>query len=127
MKEIIAVIRMNKMNRTKEALSKAGFSSITAKECLGRGKGLVDMELLHGAEKGYEEAISQLGQTGRLIPKRTLLMVVPDKAVDKAVKTIIATNQTGKSGDGRIFVVPCGDAVRVRTGESGDAVLDEVE
>jgi nitrogen regulatory protein PII 2 len=68
-----------------------------------------------------------LGQTGRLIPKRTLLMVVPDKAVDKAVKTIIATNQTGKSGDGRIFVVPCGDAVRVRTGESGDAVLDEVE
>lgn len=126
MKEIIAIIRMNKMNQTKGALTKAGFSSITAKECLGRGKGLVDIELLKGAERGYEEAVSQLGETGRLIPKRALLMVVPDNAVDKAVKTIIATNQTGKSGDGRIFVVPCKDAVRVRTSESGDTVLDEV-
>ena len=126
MKEIIAIIRMNKMNQTKDALTKAGFSSITAKECLGRGKGLVDIELLKGAERGYEEAVSQLGETGRLIPKRALLMIVTDNAVDKAVKTIIATNQTGKSGDGRIFILPCKDAVRVRTRESGETVLDEV-
>jgi nitrogen regulatory protein PII 2 len=126
MKEIIAIIRMNKMNRTKEALAKVGFSSITARECLGRGKGLVDVDLLQGAEKGYEEAISQLGQSGRLIPKRTILMIVPDNAVEKAVKTIIATNQTGKSGDGRIFVMPCQEAIRVRTGEHGDGVLDEL-
>lgn len=127
MKEIVAIVRMNMMNKTKEALSKAGFSSMTAKECLGRGKGIVDMELLRGAEKGFEEAISQLGESGRLIPKRAILMVVPDKAVSKAVKTIIKVNKTGRSGDGRIFVLPCMDTVRVRTGEWGDSILDDVE
>jgi len=126
MKEVIAIIRINKMNETKEALANAGFSSISARECLGRGKGLVDIELLKGAEKGYEEAVSQLGQTGRLIPKRWLLMVLPDRTVDKAVMTILSVNQTGKSGDGRIFVLPCQDSIRVRTGESGEEVLDDV-
>ena len=125
MKEIFAVVRMNKMNQTKRALSEAGISSITARDALGRGKGLVDVQLLEGAEKGYEEAISQLGHTQRMIPKRALIIVVPDELVDKTVKTIIRINQTGKSGDGKIFVMPCLDAIRVRTGETGDAVLDE--
>jgi len=124
MKEIIAVIRINKMNETKRALADAGISSISAKDALGRGKGLVDMHLLKGAEQGYEEAIAQLGQTGRMIPKRAMLIVVPDKLVEKTVKTIIRVNKTGKSGDGKIFVLPCQDAISVRTGESGDAVLD---
>jgi len=126
MKEVVAVVRMNMMNQTKRALSEAGISSITAREGLGRGKGIVDMQLLEGAEKGYEEAISQLGQSGRLIPKRAMLIVVPDKLVDKTVKTIIGINKTGKSGDGMIWVLPCADAIGVRTGEMGDAVLDEV-
>ena len=125
MKEITAIIRLNKMNETKQALSEAGISSVTARDALGRGKGLVDMQLLKGAELGYEEAISQLGQSGRLIPKRILLVVVPDKLVEKTVKTIIRVNQTGKSGDGKIYVMPCLDAVRVRTGEFGDDVLDD--
>ena len=126
MKEIIAVIRMNMMNKTKLALAEAGLPSMTAREALGRGKGLVDMQLLKGAEKGYEEAINQLGQTQRLIPKRALLMVTTDEMTETAIKTIIRMNQTGKSGDGMIFVLPCMDAVRVRTGESGDSILDEV-
>jgi nitrogen regulatory protein PII 2 len=125
MKEITAIIRMNKMNETKRALSEAGISSVTARDALGRGKGIVDMQLLKGAELGYEEAISQLGQSGRLIPKRILLVVVPDKLVEKTVKTIIRVNRTGKSGDGKIYVVPCQDAIRVRTGEFGDDVLDD--
>jgi nitrogen regulatory protein PII 2 len=125
MKEITAIIRMGKMNETKRALTEAGISSVTARDALGRGKGLVDMQLLKGAEQGYEEAISQLGQSGRLIPKRILLIVVPDKLVEKTVKTIIRINQTGKSGDGKIYVMPCLDAVRVRTGETGDDVLDD--
>ena len=99
---------------------------MTAREALGRGKGLVDMQLLKGAEKGYEEAINQLGQTQRLIPKRALLMVTTDEMTETAIKTIIRMNQTGKSGDGMIFVLPCMDAIRVRTGESGDSILDEV-
>jgi len=126
MKEVMAIVRLNKMNQTKRALSEAGISSITGREALGRGKGLVDLHLLEGAEKGYEEAIAQLGESGRLIPKRALLIVVPDKLVDKTVKTIIRVNKTGKPGDGMIFVLPCHDAIRVRTGEHGDDVLDDV-
>ena len=126
MKEIIAIIRMNMINQTKRALAEAGVSSITAREALGRGKGLVDIKLLKGAEQGYEEAISQLGQSQRLIPKRMLFIVAKEKYVKKIVKIIIKVNQTGKSGDGKIFVMPASDSISVRTGESGDATLDDL-
>jgi nitrogen regulatory protein PII 2 len=125
MKELIAIVRMNMMNKTKSALAEIGLGSITGRDALGRGKGLVDMQLLKGAEQGYEEAIAQLGQSQRLIPKRALLMVVNDEMVETAVKTIIKINRTGKSGDGMIFVTPCQEAIRVRTGESGEETLDE--
>ena len=125
MKEIMAIVRINMMNKTKRALAEAGISSITARDALGRGKGLVDMTLLEGAEKGYEEAVAQLGQSQRLIPKRIFYVVVPDRLVPKTVKTIIKVNRTGKSGDGKIFIMPVMDSVRVRTGESGDPILDE--
>ena len=125
MKEIMAIVRINMMNKTKAALAEAGISSVTAREALGRGKGLVDLSLLEGAEKGYEEAIAQLGQSQRLIPKRIFFIVVPDRLVHKTVQTIIGVIRTSKSGDGKIFVMPVMDSVRVRTGESGDLVLDE--
>ena len=125
MKEVMAIIRMNMINKTKRALSEAGISSLTVKDALGRGKGLVDFSVLKGAELGYEEAISQLGQSHRLIPKRLLTIIVPDNLVKKTVETIIKENQTKKSGDGKIFIMPISDAVRVRTTESGNKVLDE--
>ncbi|MDJ0720354.1 MAG: P-II family nitrogen regulator [Desulfobacterales bacterium] len=125
MKEVVAIVRMNMMNKTKQALAEAGLGSITARNALGRGKGIVDMQLLQGAEHGYEEAIAQLGQSQRLIPKRAILMVVNDDLVEKAVNTIITTNHTGKSGDGVIYVMPCTEAVRVRTGERGEDTLDD--
>ncbi len=126
MKEIMAIVRINMMNQTKKALAEAGISSITARDALGRGKGLVDLTVLEGAEKGYEEAVAQLGQSQRLVPKRVFFVVVPDRLVNKTVNTIIKVNRTGKSGDGKIFIMPVMDSVRVRTGESGDQVLDEV-
>jgi nitrogen regulatory protein PII 2 len=125
MKEVMAMIRINMINKTKKALIDVGVSSMTAMEALGRGKGLVDLTLLKGAEQGYEEAIAQLGQSGRLIPKRAISVVVPDKLVAKTVKTIITANQTGKSGDGVIWVMPIMDSLSVRTGENGDKVLDD--
>ncbi len=125
MKEVMAIVRINMMNRTKEALTEAGVFSMTARDALGRGKGLVDVSLLAGAEKGYEEAIAQLGQSQRLIPKRLLIIVVPDKLVPKTVRTLIRVNRTGKSGDGKIFVMPVLDSVSIRTGMNGDAVLDD--
>jgi nitrogen regulatory protein PII 2 len=126
MKEVMAIVRMNMMNKTKKALSDAGISSMTARDALGRGKGLVDCSLLEGAEKGYEEAIAQLGHSQRLIPKRLLFVVLPDKLVETAVKAIIEVNRTGKSGDGKIFVLPALDSISVRTGEYGETVLDEI-
>jgi len=125
MKEVMAIIRMNMMNKTKHALSDAGISSMTAKEALGRGKGLVDFKVLEGAEKGYEEAIAQLGQSHRLIPKRVLSIIVPDSLVDRVVETVILANQTGKAGDGKIFILPVNEAHRIRSSESGEIVLDE--
>lgn len=130
MKEVMAVIRMNKINETKRALNKAGITSFSATgRVLGRGKGLVDYRILHGAEEGYQEAISQLGQGPRLVPKRLLSVVVSDDWVERTVKTIIETNQTGSAGDGKIFVIPVLEAHRVRTAEmaagaSGGTVLD---
>lgn len=125
MKEIFAVIRMNKMNVTKQALGDAGLPSFTARKVMGRGKGQVDYLLLQGAEEGCEEAINQLAPGPKLIPKRMLTLVVPDSLVKLAVDTIIRVNQTGNKGDGKIFVLPILEAHRVRTGESGDKVLDE--
>ena len=125
MKEVMAVIRMNMMNKTKKALTDSGVSSMHARECLGRGKGLVDFKLLRGAEQGYEEAISQLGSSQRLVPKRMISMIVTDEHVEKIVSVIIETNRTGKSGDGKIFVMPVSESYRVRTGERGNDTLDE--
>ncbi|GAB6097451.1 P-II family nitrogen regulator [Desulfatiferula olefinivorans] len=124
MKEILAIIRMNMMGKTKEALADAGVVSMNAVACLGRGKGLVDMSLLKGAEKGYEEAITQLGQGGKLIPKRSISIILPDKMVKKAVDAIIRVNRTDKSGDGKIFVLPVTESIRIRTGEKGQGTLD---
>lgn len=125
MKEVIAIVRMNKMNATKKALGEAGVWSFTARKVMGRGKGKVDYLLLKGAEEGYEEAINQLGPGPKLIPKRMLNVIVPDDMVDLAVKAILSVNQSGNPGDGKIFICPVKEAYRVRTAESGEEVLDE--
>jgi len=130
MKQIMAIIRINKIDPTKKALNEAGITSFTATgRVLGRGKGLVDYRLLDGAKAGHDEAISQLGQGPRLVPKRLLTVVVSDDWVDRTVKAIISANQTGNPGDGKIFVTPVFEAIRVRTAEkaegaSGGTVLD---
>lgn len=124
MKEIIAVIRMKKMNETKQALIDAGISSFTALgRVLGRGKGQVHFDILHGAESGYPEAIEQLGGPPRLVAKRLIAIVVPDEMKETAIETIITANRTGKPGDGKIFVTDITDSIRVRTGEVGDVAL----
>lgn len=123
MKEVMAVLRIDKIGKTKKALEDAGIASFTAKDCLGRGVGFVDAKTLVGAEMGYDEAIEQLAAGKRLFSKRSVSVVVPDEWVDKTVEVIIAVNQTGNPGDGKIFVLPIRDAVRVRTGEQGTAAL----
>jgi nitrogen regulatory protein PII 2 len=119
MKEVIAVVRINMMNQTKQALTDCGVDAFFAHEAHGRGKGFVNPQVLAGVKNGYEEAAALLGEKGKLYPKRMVTAVVADKQVACVVETIVNTNQTGKPGDGKIFVLPISDAVRVRTGETG--------
>jgi len=74
-------------------------------------------------DQGYEEAAAILGEKGKLYPKRVVTVVVEDDKVADVVQSIIKTNQTGKPGDGKIFVMPILDSVRVRTGETGTAAI----
>jgi len=119
MKELIAIVRINMMNQTKQALTDCGVDAFFAHEAHGRGKGFVNPQVLEGVEQGYEEAAALLGEKGKLYPKRMITVIVEDSMVECAVETIINTNQTGKPGDGKVFVVPISDAVRLRTGETG--------
>lgn len=119
MKEVIAIVRINMMNQTKQALTDIGIHAFFAHEAQGRGKGFANPQVLEGAKKGYEEAAALLGNKGQLYPKRLVAAAVKDSQVKEVVQAIIAANQTGKPGDGKIFVMPLVDAIRVRTGEKG--------
>jgi nitrogen regulatory protein PII 2 len=126
MKEVMAIIRMNRMNQTKRALADAGITSFYAKECLGRGKGTIEIPgYIDGAAERYADMVQELGIAGRLIPKRMINVIVPEKLVKTVINTIIGINKTGRSGDGNIFVMPVSDVWRVRTGESGHDILDQ--
>jgi nitrogen regulatory protein PII 2 len=123
MKEVIAIVRLNMMNQTKKALTDAGIDAFFAHEAHGRGKGFVNFDLVDGANRGYEEAASLIGEKGKLYGKRVVTIVVKDDQVPDVVAAIIAVNQTGKPGDGKIFVLPLADAVRVRTAETGQKAI----
>jgi len=128
MKIITAIIRIAKINDTKEALAAAGLPSFMASgQVQGRGKGL-------GFGPRYNEAIKDpatrqiliesSGPEPRLKTKRMINLVVTDDKTDLAVQTIIAANKTGNSGDGKIFVIPVSESIQIRSGDSGDKVLD---
>lgn len=123
MKEILAIIRINKINDTKKALSDAGYFPLTCRKVYGRGKKKVNFELIEDLIDGEPVAaptvLESISEAHRLISKRLLMIMVEDKDVDPIVKIIIETNQTGNMGDGKIFVAPLVDAIRVRTGERG--------
>jgi len=125
MKLIMAIIRINKMNETKRALSDAGLPSMTTTgKVFGRGKGLWDAKVLEGVKKDLPEALAHLNKEPRLRPQRVVTIVVSDENLNKAVETIIEANQTPEPGDGKIFVIPLHESVKIRTGETGDSTLD---
>lgn len=130
MKEVMAVIRINKMNKTKKVLNQAGITSFSATgNVLGRGKGVLDYRIIEGAKEGHQEAINLLGEGPKFVPKRLISVIVSDSWVERTVDAIINANQEGRAGDGKIFVIPVLEAYRVRTGEkaageSGGTVLD---
>ena len=122
MKEIMAIIRPKKMGPTKAALEKMGFPSLTAESVIGRGK-----QRGIAGEVNYDFRPELLGQgkSGgmKYIPKRLVTLVVNDDVVDQVVQEIIKVNQTAQIGDGKIFVCPVENVVRVRTNECGEEAL----
>ena len=124
MKEIYAIIQVGKVAATKEALGKRGIWGINAFPALGHGRGFVEETVLAGAAEGREEALAALRDPARLVPKRSISIMVNDEKVRDVVDAILEANRTGHHGDGKIFVCPIELAVRVRTGESGPATLD---
>ncbi len=126
MKEVMAVIRRNMINQTKNALLLAGIDSITARKVQGRGKQKVGFkyikDILEGAEVS-NEVVDAISEPHKLISKRLLTIIVPDDKVKTVVDTIINVNKTGNPGDGKIFVLPVEESYRIRTGETGEATI----
>ncbi|MDF2910858.1 MAG: nitrogen regulatory protein [Sporolactobacillus laevolacticus] len=135
MKEIIAVVRMNKVSDTKRALVKVGAAGFTALKVMGRGRLVEDktiiaerrktlLALSRNDEHNTEKIVTEFLDGTRLFPRRMFTVLAHDQEVLKIIKAIIDANKTEyKVGDGKIFVVPVMDAVRVRTKESGDAAI----
>lgn len=128
MKEVMAIIRPGKMSATKHALAELGYPGLTAMSVLGRGKQKgITYEL---QESGVELRADVLEkrekeEEGRFeyVPKRWFTIVVSDEDAKTVVDTIIKTNQTGRFGDGKVFVLSVEESLRIRTGETGDAAL----
>ncbi len=130
MKEVMAIIRMNKMNDTKAALVEAGFPSFTARMVMGRGRKALDEDMVRAMDEDgpldSSEVLPLLAHGPRLLPKRMISLVVPEDKVAGVVETLINSNSTRSPGDGKIFVMPVIDVCRVRTEETGLAAIDEM-
>ncbi len=122
MKEVMAFIRVNKVNDTKKALADAGFPSFTCRKVLGRGKKTIDSTLakivMESGKMPMNASGESLTEHLRLIPKRFFTLVVEDDQVKEAVEAMIRVNQTGNSGDGKIFIIDIPETYRVRTGDT---------
>lgn len=112
MKLIIAVIKPFKLEEVREALTGLGVQGLMVSEVKGYGRQAGHTEIYRGAE-----------YVVNFVPKIKLELVVADELVENVVETLSATAKTGKIGDGKIFVVDVAQALRVRTGETGQAAL----
>lgn len=112
MKLIEAIIKPFKLDEVKDALNEIGIEGITVSEVKGYGRQKGHTELYRGAEYVVD-----------FIPKIKLEIVVSDDLVTKVMDTILNTAKTGRIGDGKIFIIPLEEAIRIRTGEKGtDAI-----
>ena len=112
MKKIEAIIRPFRLDDVREALGEAGVKGMTLTEVKGYGRQKGHTELYRGAEYQID-----------FLPKVKIELIVTDGMVDTVVDTILRAAATGEVGDGKIFISPVEDVIRVRTGESGEAAL----
>jgi nitrogen regulatory protein P-II 1 len=112
MKKIEAIIKPFKLDDAKEALSAVGVQGITVSEVKGFGRQKGHTELYRGAEYVVD-----------FLPKIKLEIVVADEMVEKVTNALLEACQTGRIGDGKVFVIPVEQAVRIRTGETGNEAI----
>ncbi len=112
MKLVEAIIKPFKLDEVKEALNGIGIQGITVWEVKGFGRQKGHTELYRGAEYVVD-----------FLPKIKIEVVVPDDLVDKVLDSIQSAASTGRIGDGKIFVLPVEDAIRIRTGEKGEDAI----
>jgi nitrogen regulatory protein PII len=112
MNKVEAILKPFKLDDVKQALTELGVSGLTITEVRGFGRQKGHTELYRGAEYVVD-----------LVPKVKIEAVVPDELTERVVNTIKDTAKTGRIGDGKIFVTKIQDAVRIRTGERGQAAL----
>ncbi len=112
MKKVEAIIKPFKLDEVKEALQEIGVQGLSVIEVKGFGRQKGHTELYRGAEYVVD-----------FLPKVKIEVVMPDDLVDNAIEAIVTAARTGKIGDGKIFVSPVEQAVRIRTGEAGEDAL----
>ncbi len=112
MKKIVAIIRPNKLDVVKDALDDIGCPGLTVTEVKG-----------HGRQKGITEIYRDREYHIDLLPKLEINMVARDDQIDKIVEIIAQSARTGEIGDGKIFVLPIDEVIRIRTGERGEGAL----
>lgn len=112
MKKIEAIIKPFKLDDVKDALNNIGIQGMTVTEVKGFGR-----------QKGYVEVYRGREYEVRFLPKVKIEIIVPDTLVDVVINTIIEKAKTGNVGDGKIFVYPVEDVIRIRTGERGEEAI----
>ena len=112
MKQITAIIKPFKLDEVREALAEVGVSGLTVTEVKGFGRQKGHTELYRGAEYVVD-----------FLPKIRVEVVLPDDQVEAAIEAVVKAARTGKIGDGKIFVTPVEQALRIRTGESDEEAL----
>ncbi len=112
MKQITAIIKPFKLDEVREALAELGVSGLTVTEVKGFGRQKGHTELYRGAEYVVD-----------FLPKVRVEVIVPDAAVEQALDAVIKAAQTGRIGDGKIFVTQVEEVIRIRTGETGDSAI----
>ena len=112
MKKIEAIIKPFKLDDVREALTDIGITGMTVTEVKGFGRQKGHTEVYRGAEYAVD-----------FLPKVKIELVLRDEQVDQVVDVIIETARSGKIGDGKIFIIPVEEAVRIRTGERDDAAV----
>jgi nitrogen regulatory protein P-II 1 len=112
MKKIEAIVRHNKVDAVKEALTGVGITGMTVTEVRGFGR-----------QRGHQETYRGTEYTVDFVPKAKIEVVVGDDLADKALTAIVEAARTGQVGDGKVFVTPLSNIVRVRTGESGASAI----